>query len=72
LTPEGDSIPDDSWGPTIAELARAQSFQFHESTTEAGSDEEWDDQQDDGGQDAELWEAVEQTALADGFRSDFE
>jgi hypothetical protein len=73
LTPGGHTISDDSWGPTAADLSAVQTFEFYESTTqEAESDDEWENEQEDDGGDAELWEAIEQSALVNEFRGDFE
>ena len=71
--PVGNSIPDDSWGPTAADLARIRSFEFQESTIEAGSDDEWDMEEEYDADDAdrgELLESIELNALADEFRND--
>jgi hypothetical protein len=65
-----ENIPDDSWGPSAAELAAIQSFEYYESTVEIESDDEWDMEQETDIKDAELWEAIELNALVDEFRSD--
>ena len=69
LTPGGDSIPDDVWGPTATDLSAIQSFEFHESTAEAESEDRWVFEEESEVEDAELLEAIELSALADEFRS---
>jgi hypothetical protein len=66
--PGGDVISDDSWGPTAADLAAVQSFEFHESTAEIDSGDEWEIEQETDEEDAELLEAIEVNALTDEFR----
>jgi hypothetical protein len=71
--PAGNSISDDSWGPNAADLAKFRSLEFQESTAEAGSDDEWDMEEEydaDDADRAELLESIELNALADEFRND--
>jgi hypothetical protein len=54
--------------PSAAELAAVCSFEFHEHVAEGGSDSEWEwESEQEADENAELLEAIEESALADEF-----